>query len=429
MSIACLSFTRCCLAVVLSLALTASSPAADERAIQFPDIPGYRTLKGDFHQHTTFSDGKVWPHVRVEESVRDGLDAMAITDHLEWQPHRRDLPHPDRNRPFEIARDAASLPAGLSEGDYWIIEQYRGGREDQVKAQTTLAARPIGSEKEAGPQDILVVPGVEITRNMPLGHVNALFIKDANRLLDPDPLVVLREASAQGAFLVWNHPWSLNRGAGADGVARQTDYHRQLMDEQLIHGIEVVNTDTFSEEALQIALERKLTIMGCSDIHGLVDWVYPTRKKHRPVTLVFAREKTLSSLHEALREQRTAVWFNNTLIGRAEWLEPLIKAALQVRSLGYKPDRRRFSIQDRPDTSLLDIEIANSSDAAFILRNATAYKIATEGEVFTVPPHSAIKLTVLTRERIPTAPLSFEILNATTAPGQHPTVNWTVGIQ
>ena len=91
-----------------------------------------------------------------------------------------------------------------------------------------------------------------------------------------------------------------------------------------------------------------------------------------------------------------------------------------------RSDRRRFTIQDRPDTSLLDIEIANSSDANYILRNASAYKIATEGSVFIVPPHSAIKLTVLTLKRIPEAALSFEVLNATNAPGQHPTVNWTV---
>ena len=28
---------------------------------RLPDIPGYITLKGDFHMHTPFSDGTVWP--------------------------------------------------------------------------------------------------------------------------------------------------------------------------------------------------------------------------------------------------------------------------------------------------------------------------------------------------------------------------------
>ena len=31
----------------------------DGRKINFPDIPGYKTLLCDFHQHTVFSDGSV----------------------------------------------------------------------------------------------------------------------------------------------------------------------------------------------------------------------------------------------------------------------------------------------------------------------------------------------------------------------------------
>ncbi len=403
-------------------ALTVASAA--DRVIRFPDLPGYRTLKADFHQHTVFSDGKVWPNIRVEESVRDGLDAMAITDHLEWQPHGADLPNPDRNRASAIAGHAASLPPGMSEGDYWLVEQYRRGRADLVQAQTTLAARPPGSEKEATPQDILVVPGVEITRNLPLGHVTTLFVRDANRLLDTDHLKVLREADAQGAFMIWNHPWSLSR-SDVDGIARLTELHRQLFDEKLIQGIEVVNTGNFSEEALQIALDHNLAIIGSTDIHGLIEWDYPA-PNHRPVTLIFAKEKTLASLREALVDRRTVVWFKNTLIGRPEWIEPLVRASLAIRVAGYKPDRRKFSIQARPDASLLDVEIKNSSDANFILRSTGEFKISTEADVLTVPAQGSIKFTVATVKRVPEMGLRFEVLNAVTAPGKHPTIEWTV---
>lgn len=44
--------------------------------IRIPDLKGYRTLKCDFHIHTVFSDGTVWPTVRVEEAYREGLDAI-----------------------------------------------------------------------------------------------------------------------------------------------------------------------------------------------------------------------------------------------------------------------------------------------------------------------------------------------------------------
>jgi len=44
-----------------------------------------------------------------------------------------------------------------------------------------------------------------------------------------------------------------------------------LIRDGLLQGIEVVNDTTYSDEALQIALDYNLTILGTSDIHGIVD--------------------------------------------------------------------------------------------------------------------------------------------------------------
>ena len=63
-----------------------------DRVIPFPDVPGYETLICDLHMHTVFSDGNVWPIVRVDEAMRDGLDVIAITEHLEYQPQNRIYP-------------------------------------------------------------------------------------------------------------------------------------------------------------------------------------------------------------------------------------------------------------------------------------------------------------------------------------------------
>ncbi len=80
--------------------------AAQERTtIDIPNLPGYITLKCDFHLHTVFSDGKVWPTVRVDEAYRDGLDAIALADHL-GRRHDEDIVT-SRNRPYEIAADRA----------------------------------------------------------------------------------------------------------------------------------------------------------------------------------------------------------------------------------------------------------------------------------------------------------------------------------
>ena len=56
--------------------------------INIPGFDGYEVLKCDFHIHTVFSDGRVWPDMRVNEAWQQGLDAIAITDHIEYRPFK-----------------------------------------------------------------------------------------------------------------------------------------------------------------------------------------------------------------------------------------------------------------------------------------------------------------------------------------------------
>ena len=45
-----------------------SSRAFNPKHIAVPDLPGYKTLKCDFHLHTYYSDGHVTPEMRVLEA-------------------------------------------------------------------------------------------------------------------------------------------------------------------------------------------------------------------------------------------------------------------------------------------------------------------------------------------------------------------------
>ena len=82
------------------------------RKMVFPTaVSGGLILPVDLHTHSVFSDGNVWPTIRIEEAQRDGLAAMAVTEHIEYQPHAADIPHPDRNRSFRLASDAAKAHA------------------------------------------------------------------------------------------------------------------------------------------------------------------------------------------------------------------------------------------------------------------------------------------------------------------------------
>lgn len=346
------------------------------RAIDFPDVPGYVVLATDLHMHTVFSDGSVWPDIRVEEAERDGLDAIAITEHLEYQPHAADLPHPDRNRAHAVATAAAGDDAAL-----------------------------------------LIINGSEITRSMPPGHANAIFVQDANALLHDDPMDAYRAANAQGAFVFWNHPnWTAQVPSGR---AVLSDFHRRLIEEGLLHGIEVVNEHTYSDEALQIALDHGLTILGTSDIHGLIDWAYDVpHGGHRPVTLVFATERTPAALKEALEAGRTVVYFDDLLIGREAWVRPLVEASLHVAEARYGGD-----------TAVLDVTIENRSDAPFVLANRSPYTFHAHADLVTLPPHAATTLQVKTGERTTSVDLAFEVLNAVVAPATHPTVTLSVAVE
>src|SRR5918996_2544961 len=93
-------------ALLLGAALHAQVPPPVRHELRVPDLPGLKTLKGDFHLHTVFSDGRVWPTVHVQEAWRDGLDVIALTEHVEYHPHSEDVSK-DLRRPHAVARELA----------------------------------------------------------------------------------------------------------------------------------------------------------------------------------------------------------------------------------------------------------------------------------------------------------------------------------
>jgi predicted metal-dependent phosphoesterase TrpH len=341
--------------------------------VSFPDIPGYLSLTTDLHQHTVFSDGSVWPDIRVMEALREGLDAISLTEHLEYQPHAADIPHPDRNRSYEIAL------------------------------------------QEAEDHDLIVIHGSEITRRAPMGHSNAVFISDANALLDADPEVPFREAAKQGAFIFWNHPaWYAQRPEGNPVLS---DFQKARIRNGELHGIEVINTTDYSEEALEIALEEGLTIIGTSDIHGLIDWDYTEKGNHRPITVVFSRERTAESLKEALMAGQTVAVYNGLWVGRANWLVPMLEASLKVTEAAYIPG-----------TQILKVVLENQTSADLLFENVMPYTFYSSSPVFEISAGGTYTLQIKTLEIKDSIKLALKALGAYSAPKQHPVVTWEIPV-
>lgn len=316
--------------VVLVCALAAHAQDRVRTEINIPNVPNYQTLKCDFHIHTVFSDGTVWPNIRAEEAWRDGLDAIAVTDHVEYHPHKDDLPV-KHNRPYEIARS------------------------------------------HGGTLGLIVIRGAEITRSMPPGHFNAIFLRDSESLATPEWRDSIDAAVKQGAFIIWNHPgWT---GQQPDGIARWYSEHDELLAKGAMHGIEVVNGRSYYPEAHKWCLEKGLAMIGNSDEHSPIGFNYAGSGEHRrPMTLVFARSRNSSAIREALSSRRTAVYYENRLIGAEEFLRPIFERSIRV--------------SDPPSaikgTGRVYAQVSNRSDITYQLRRA--------GEVGDVTFPDSVKL-------------------------------------
>lgn len=283
--------------------------------IRLPQIDGYELLKCDFHIHTVFSDGIVWPSLRVNEAWEEGLDAIALSDHIEGQPARE----------------------GMKKGDL------------------DLAFK--NAEGEALRRGIILIKGGEISRSMPPGHLNALFLSDVDSLQKDDVVEVLREARRQGAYIFWNHPgWNVEE-------VKWHDMHEQLWKEGLLNGIEVFNEFEWYPKALEWAKEKDLTLMANTDVHDVVERLYDRKQTaHRPLTLVLAKERTQAAIKEALFDHRTLIWFFDTLIGKEDYLKKFFEGAVRVQPSHYTTETLSY------------VTLTNTCDVPFRLEAASEAK-------------------------------------------------------
>jgi hypothetical protein len=342
---------RAALAVLVLLLPASVVLAQVRREIHIPDIMGYKTLKCDFHMHTVFSDGLVWPTVRVDEAWQEGLDAIAITDHIEYQPHKEDVPT-NHNRSYELA-----LPRAKEKG-------------------------------------ILLVKAAEITRETPPGHFNALFLEDAAPLDTKDLLDAMAAADKQGAFIWWNHPdWIPDRKGWFD-------IHTTLYEKKYMRGIEVVNGRSYYPTVHQWALDKNLTFLGDTDLHQPAGQETMPAGGHRPMTFVFAKERSIPAIKEALIAGRTAVWFENKIIARREYAEALFQAAVHVTSV------------EREGNKVVRCTVRNDSDLPIELQRTG--KLGPRE--LSLPANASTRMTINVNDMDQQIELPYRATNFLTAP-------------
>ncbi|HOF16858.1 MAG TPA: Sb-PDE family phosphodiesterase [Bacteroidales bacterium] len=294
-------------------------PACRE-IINIPDVNGYKVLKCDFHTHTVFSDGFVWPTIRAQEAWQEGLDAMALTEHVEYHPFK-DFIEVNHNRSYELIEEVSKK------------------------------------------NNVILIKGTEITRQTPPGHFNAIFIGDASSYIEDNASEkdeeAIMKAVEQNAFIFWNHPgWR----PAIEGSYEWLPFIEDLHKKNALHGIEVINGFGFHMKALDWCVDKGLTVMGTSDIHNLVEHDYDRSKDyvHRTMTLVMAKERTPESIREALNAGRTVAWASKYLAGKEENVKNLFNACVKLLP-------SHFSQENRDGTKTNFYEIQNNSDLYFEL--------------------------------------------------------------
>ena len=351
---------------VLLTAVSASTTTAQNtirKEIHIPDIRGYVTLKCDFHMHTVFSDGTVWPTERSTEIWREGLDVFSITDHIEYQPHKGTV-STDHNVAYETA---------------------------------VTSAENLG---------LILIKGTEVTRAEPFGHHNAIFITDAAELAIPDSMVVLKKAKEQGGLILWNHPgWKRPDRKGV-----WTALQDEVYDSGYLDGIEVVNGSIYDPNAHAFAIEKKLIMFGNSDIHAPSTHVIDG--SHRTMTLLFAKDRTAKAVKEALFKRRTVVYDNDILIGEEQYLEPIFMESITLRT----PD---ITFNGAGSTV---VQITNDSDIPYTLEsNGSTTELAVPARIELIANSTvrfAVRNTDITRRGTKKVRLGYKVTNLWTAPGE-----------
>ena len=354
--------------------------ASCRKEIILPDVNGYKVLKADLHTHSIFSDGHVSPKFRTDEAWQDGLDIMAVTEHLEYRP-RED----------------------------WFVEytqKYNGGKYTKA-VNHKLHPKPIKEPgimvdlnysykmaRESGSKHgLIIIPGVEITRDGgKVGHFNALFTKDNNTIFDPDPVQSAKNAKAQGALIMHNHPgWKKTD-------LTPTPTEATLYAEGLVDGIEVVNGSEFYPGIIDRAHEYNFFVAANTDVHSTTALDYRLLGYDRPMTLVFAKEKTLESVREALEARRTLAYGFGTVSGEEQLLKDFFAAGVKLTVM-------------HKGKSSTNVAITNMTSIPYTIRQEG-------GNQCKLSPFQTLWFTVSNKKTT----IDFEVLNMFCSKEGHPVV-------
>ena len=348
------------------------------KEIVLPQVNGYNIYKADLHIHTFYSDGHVSPEYRVLEAWHDGLDVLAITEHIEYRGLERDM---IKFMKGYVKKNAEPI-------NWSIVEK----PADERGIQTDLDMSVRLAQKEAEKFGLTIIPGAEISRTPEtIGHFNVLFTTDNDAIYHPDPIESMKNAKAQGALLIHNHPgW---RRTSLDMI----EFEKKLYPMGLLDGIEVMNHLDFYPRALDRAKEYGLYVTSNTDMHTSTYEYYRLNGALRNMTLIFAEDKSLESLKEAFKSRRTLAYSFGTIAGDEQLLVDFFNASVTCEVIAVDAKGTR-TYEIRNNTSL-------------------PYSLNLGADPLVLDPFTVVKGTAASGQ-----PLRIEVLNMWHSKDGHPVI-------
>jgi hypothetical protein len=189
----------------------------------------------------------------------------------------------------------------------------------------------------------------------------------------------LEAARKQGAIALWNHPW----GQQPDGKSKWQPIQQQLFDRELFNGISVANGSRYEWQLLDWCLDRGMTVYSNTDVHDILNLNYG---EYRNQTIIFAKERSLEGVKQALTEGLTLGYSQGMIFGREELAQQLFEGSVDVNVISSGA-KRSF------------VEITNNSGIRYELSLKDADGVFTElhpmrGNRLTLDPHSVVSIPV-----------------------------------
>lgn len=254
-------------------------------------------LLGDFHIHSTFSDGKLSIPEIVDFYGKRGFQAIAVTDHL------------CENRSV-IGKAARYIDHTLTEATFNLYQKV-------IRSESERAFEKYG---------MILIPGVEVTKNSisnsRSAHILALGVEE---WIDPnlDPKSLSDQIRSQNGLMIAAHP--VNTGKREKQTYHLWDNREEFS--SLFDAWEVASGAFLFEEVAKSGLP----IIANSDLHR-------PSQIHSWKTMVDAKADRISVL-EAIRKQQLQFFFYDEVEVSHDFQ---YRVDVNLMDNSYSPDHLRY---------------------------------------------------------------------------------------